>query len=257
MHTPPPNSAHVQDVCNLAEPGADHANVVCLLGPPGSGKSDLMLRATAEAQRRVDERAAAAGPQQPTPGAVKLLMHKASLALNIGPPAETNAVGLKFGQWQRAEGGRPAGYTPSGFTDVANHAWHFLEECQAWVSHLRQFCSRFLRAREQAGRPADGPSVLRDCPHVLSMDPLQSACKPHGVSGVSADGTVMYDEPRVTMPWQSLMNIFGRPCDRIHWHFIILQQHIYESHCFVTTVRPVRKRKRCCRAQRLVQRHQE
>lgn len=153
---------------------------------------------------------------------VLLMAHKATVALNCGLPAQTIATGMQEHSWVPKQGNVPAGYSRTGATKVASHRLHVLEECQAWVTHMPAFFKKFENALHQEGLPVNAPALLRRCPHVFSMDPLQSPCRMYGVARVSPNGQVEFKPNDVVMPWKTAMAELGEPSAQVKWHVLLL-----------------------------------
>ena len=99
-----------------------------------------------------------------------------------------------------------------------------LEERQSVVQHLKVFATRFAKALQQHRGSSD--AMMRECAHVFSMDPLQSACREYGVKSVDvADGGIEQEDRRMVMPWVKIMECFGMPSAALKYKVIVMHDN--------------------------------
>lgn len=209
-------------------------SMMFLIGGPGCGKTALMKDMVAMATEGTAFRNGVMQQAQPNvvyPDAaaeenVKLMTHRASLRFHIGWPAETITQAMSFFKRDIGAGDGAGGYPMTIAQKVARHAFHALEEVQAWVTLLPQFFERWKSARKDVHPHETVSDMLAACPHVAAMDPLQSSCKVVGVRAVRANGGVTFEERDVVMPWERIAALTCPPGANMMWHICFVHdQH--------------------------------
>ena len=201
------------------------------MGPPGCGKTRLMVDLVAAATEGSPYRAATAD-RRPCPTrmpactskATNLMCHKALLTFNVGYPAQTITSAMRMVDWRPKHGGNDACYLSGAAGEVAGRKLHVLEERQSVVQHLKVFATRFAKALQQHRGSSD--AMMRECAHVFSMDPLQSACREYGVKSVDvADGGIEQEDRRMVMPCVKIMECFGMPSAALKYKVIVMHDN--------------------------------
>lgn len=217
----------MQDVLNMLNVGKEHATVVLVMGPPGCGKTGLMVDLIAAAtegspfrRETADARKCASRMPACTPQQAKLMCHKAMLTFNVGFPAQTITAAMRTIDWLPRTEAQEARYTADAARAVAGHRLHIVEETQSLVQHLSMLFERLGSAVQQCG--GTRARMLHDCAHVFSMDPLQAACREHGVRAVTAQGAVQLQHRRVVMPWAKIFECTGTPSQTLRYKVLIV-----------------------------------
>ena len=90
------------------------------------------------------------------------------------------------------------------------------------------FANGFAKAVQQ--QCGSSQAMMRNCAHVFSMDPLQSACREYGVRAVAeADGEIVEEDRRMAMLWKKIMECFGFPSAALKYKVIVMHDNFRQE----------------------------